>query len=76
MFRLDIVDIAMIIVSIILVILVAFQNSKDDLGSSLTGAGSDLFKNQKERGAEVYIVRATYILSALFIVLGTIIFFR
>ena len=76
MFQMDIIDISMIIVSIILVILVALQNTKDDASSALTGSNSELFKNQKERGAEVYIVRATYAFSILFIILAAIIFVR
>jgi preprotein translocase subunit SecG len=73
-FELGIIDYAMIIVSIILIILVAMQNSKDDLGSALTGGNSELFKHQKERGAEVYIVRATYTFSIVFIVLAFLVF--
>lgn len=72
MFELGIIDILLIIVSIILIILVAMQNSKDDIGSALTGGSSELFKNQKERGIEVYIVRLTYIFSGAFIVLATL----
>lgn len=72
MFQFNIIDIAFIIVSIVLIILVALQSQKQDLGDSLSGGNSELFKNQKERGAEVYIVRATYIFSVLFLVLGVI----
>ena len=73
LFELGIIDILLIIVSIILIILVAMQSSKDDLGSALTGAAnSELFKHQKERGAEVYIVRATYTFSIAFIALATL----
>lgn len=72
MFSLGILDILLIIVSIVLIVLVAMQNSKDDLGSALTGANSDLFKNQKERGVEVYIVRATYISAVAFVILATL----
>ena len=72
MFTLGLVDILLIIVSIVLIVLVAIQSSKDDIGSALSGASSDLFKNQKERGVEVYIVRATYAFSVAFIVLAAI----
>ena len=69
-FQIGIIDILIIILAIIIIILVAMQNSKDDLGSALTGAASsELFKQQKERGAEIYIVRATYICSILFMAL-------
>ena len=72
LFELGILDILLIIVSIGLIILVAMQNSKDDIGSALTGANSELFKNQKERGVEVYIVRITYGFAIAFIVLATL----
>jgi len=72
MFDLGVLDILLIVVSIILIILVAMQNSKDDLGSALTGSSSELFKHQKERGIEVYIVRATYVFSIIFIALAAL----
>lgn len=73
-FELGIIDYAMIIVSIVIIILVALQNSKDDLGSALTGGNSELFKHQKERGAEVYIVRVTYTFAIAFITLATLVY--
>jgi len=76
MFEFGIFHIAMAVVSVILIILVAMQSSKEDLNSALSGSNSELFKQQKERGAEVYIIRATYTFSFLFIILGAIILFR
>lgn len=73
-FELGFIDYALIIISIIIIILVAMQNSKDDLGSALTGVESELFKHQKERGAEVYIVRTTYALAIAFIALALLVF--
>ncbi|MCL1991225.1 MAG: preprotein translocase subunit SecG [Defluviitaleaceae bacterium] len=73
LFELGIIDYLLIIVSIVLIILVAMQNSKDDIGSALTGANSELFKHQKERGVEVYIVRITYGFSLAFVALSTLI---
>jgi len=70
LFALGIIDILLIILAIIIITLVAMQNSKDDIGSALTGANSELFKHQKERGVEVYIVRATYTCSILFMILA------
>ena len=70
MFHLGIVDILLVVIAIVLIILVAMQSSKDDLGSALTGANSELFKHQKERGVEVYIVRATYGCAIVFILLA------
>ena len=74
MFQYGVVDVLFMIVSVILIILVALQSSKQ--GLSLSGGNSELFKNQKERGAEAYIVRATYICSVIFLILGLIIFMK
>ena len=76
MFSLGVIDILLIIVSVVLIVLVAMQNSKDDIGSAFSGASSELFKNQKERGVEVYIVRATYAFSVAFIVLAALTLIR
>ncbi|MGL4336572.1 MAG: preprotein translocase subunit SecG [Turicibacter sp.] len=76
MFELGIIDVLFMIVSVVIIILVALQSSKQDLSDSLTGGNSELFKNQKERGAEVYIVRATHICSIVFIILGLIVFMK
>jgi len=76
MFNLGLVDYLLIAVSIVLIILVALQSSKDDIGSALSGAKSELFKNQKERGIEVYIVRATYTFSVIFVLLAAVTLFR
>ena len=70
-FQIGFLDVLLMILAVIIIILVAMQNSKDDLGSALTGAAtSELFKQQKERGVEVYIVRATYICSILFMTIA------
>ena len=76
MFQYGVVDVLFMIVSVILIILVALQISKQGLSDSLSGGNSELFKNQKERGAEAYIVRATYICSVIFLILGLIIFMK
>ena len=76
MFQYGVVDILFMIVSVILIILVALQSSKQGLSDSLAGGHSELFKNQKERGAEVYVVRATYICSIAFLVLGLMVFMK
>lgn len=47
MFSLGVVDVLFMIVSVILIVLVALQSSKQGLSDSLTGGNSELFKNQK-----------------------------
>lgn len=76
MFEYSIIDIIFMIISIILIALVALQNPKQELSDSLSGGNSELFKNQKERGAEAVIVRLTYIFSTIFLILGLLIFMK
>ncbi len=76
MFQIGVVDVIFMIVSIMLIVLVSLQHTKQGLTESLTGSNSELFKNQKERGAEAYIVRATHILSIAFIILGLIVYIK
>lgn len=76
MFQVRIDDILLIVVSAILIILVALQHAKEGLSDALTGGNSELFKNKKERGAEVYLVRATYVCTIVFMILGLIIYVR
>lgn len=52
--------------SILLIALVMIQESKDDINNTLTGEKSDLFKNQKQRGAELVIARITLAVSIAF----------
>lgn len=63
------VDIFLAIVSILLIIFVMLQGSKDDINDAFNGSKSELFKNQKTRGVELFMVRATAVLAVLFIAL-------
>ena len=65
-------DWILIIVSIFLISLVAVQSAKGDLGGALTGGNSELFKNQKERGAELFLSRATFFTTVLLIIMTII----
>jgi len=73
LFEFGIIDFLICIVSFVIIVLVAMQSSKDDIGSALTGANSELFKHQKERGVEVYIVRITYGFAIAFIALAALV---
>ena len=65
----DIFDILLLIVSIFLIVVVLLQSSKDDINDAFSGGKSELFKNQKTRGVELFLQRGTAILAVLFIVL-------
>lgn len=64
-----IIDIFVSIVSLLLIIIVMLQNSKDDINDAFNGNKTDLFKNQKTRGSELFLQRATLVLGVLFIAL-------
>ena len=74
--ELGFVDILMLIVSIAIIVLVSLQHQKQGLSDALTNGDSELFKQQKERGAEVILSRLTYFCCVAFLVLGLIIFIR
>lgn len=64
-----IVDIFVFIVAVLLIIIVMLQSSKDDINDAFNGSKSDLFKNQKTRGVELFMQRATAIIAIVFIAL-------
>ena len=65
-------DWVLLINSAILISLVALQQSKGDLGEALTGAKSELFKNQKERGIELFLSRSTLVAVIVLVVLAAV----
>ena len=67
-------EIAVIIISILLIAIVLLQSGKAESASQIIQGGSaDLFAERKERGFELFITRVTYILGVLFFVLCLII---
>ena len=64
-----IIDIFVAIVAVLLITIVMMQGSKDDINDAFNGSKSELFKNQKARGIELFLQRATAVLAVLFIVL-------
>ncbi len=64
-------EIVLIIVSVLLIALVLLQSSKaSDAGQIITGGNSMLMSQMKERGAEKFITRLTYVLGFLFIAIS------
>ena len=49
------IDFIILIVSILLVLIVLMQQSKDDINDAFSGSKSELFKNQKSRGIELFL---------------------
>jgi len=65
-----IVEIAIIIVSVLLIAIVLLQSGKAESASNVISGGNDsLFANRKERGGELVITRITFILGVVFFIL-------
>ncbi len=65
----------LLVVAILLIVLVLLQGNKaTDAGSVITGGQDALFQNMKERGVELFITRATFVLGFLFFVISLVIF--
>ena len=66
---------ALLIISILLIAIVLLQSNKaSDTSQIITGGNSELFSNQKERGAELLISRITFVLGMAFFVLSFVIY--
>ena len=64
-------EIALLIVSILLIIIVLLQSGKAEAaGQIVQGGNSDLFSNRKERGLELFISRLTMLLGILYFALA------
>ncbi len=65
--------IALGIVSVLMILIVVIQPSKDDASRAFSGEKSDLFANQKQRGLEKVINTTTTVLSIAFICLAVLV---
>ncbi len=61
-------DWLLLIISVLLIALVMLQESKDDVKNTFSGEKSELFKNQKQRGPELFLNRMTMGMSVVFAV--------
>ena len=63
-------EVALLIISILLIIIVLLQSAKAEGGPQIISGGqSELFANRKERGSELVITRITMLLGFSFFVL-------
>lgn len=63
-------EVVLLVVSVLLITVVLLQSDKSESVSNiLLGSSSDLFKNRKERGFELFISRFTLLLGILFFVI-------
>ena len=64
-------EIALLIISILLIIIVLLQSGKaESAGQIIQGGNSDLFSNRKERGLELFISRFTILLGVVYFALA------
>ena len=60
----------LIIISVVLILLVLLQSGKATDGTNIiSGGNSDLFKERKERGGELFMTRMTIIFGTAFFIL-------
>ena len=70
-------EIALLVVSVLLIAIVLLQSSKASDASQIISGGNDvLFQNQKERGVELFITRLTILLGIAFFVISFILFVK
>ena len=70
-------EIALLVVSVLLIAIVLLQSSKASDASQIISGGNDaLFQNQKERGVELFITRLTIVLGIAFFVISFILFVK
>ena len=62
-------DYILLVVSILMILLVVVQSSKEDASRAFSGEKSDLFANKKQRGLEKVINQTTTVLSIVFFLL-------
>lgn len=66
----------LLVVSVLLIAIVLLQSNKaTDSAGIITGGNQELFQNMKERGAELFISRTTFVLGVLFFVISLILSF-
>lgn len=69
-----ILNILLMVVSVALIIVCLLQSGKSDgIVNALTGQSSNLFANQKERGADLILSRVTIGLAVAFFVIAILI---
>lgn len=67
----DKMETVLIVISVLIIALVLLQSNKAQAGGQIiSGGNSELFQNQKERGAELLISRLTLVLGIAFFVIS------
>ena len=62
------VDYIAIIATILFIGVVLLQSSQDNISDAFSGEKSELFKNRKTRGFELFLMRSSIVLSIIMVV--------
>jgi len=63
-------EIVLLVIAILLIIIVLLQSAKaEGAAQIISGGTTDLFKNRKERGAELVVTRVTWVLGLTFFII-------
>jgi preprotein translocase subunit SecG len=60
-------DVLVFIFSILIILTVATQQAQDSVQDAFSGEKSDLFKDQKTRGFELFLMRSAFVFSLVFV---------
>ena len=66
-------DYLLLAISLVLILIIVLQSSKEDASKAFSGEKSELFANQKQRGAEKVINQITTVLSIAFFVVAMLV---
>ena len=65
----DNMKIVLLVIAVLLIVIVLLQSNKAEGASQIiSGGNGDLFRERKERGAELFISRLTFTLGAVFFI--------
>ncbi|MCF7930431.1 MAG: preprotein translocase subunit SecG [Acholeplasmataceae bacterium] len=62
------VDYIVIVTSVLFAVIVMMMHSTDNIKDAFSGEKSELFKNKKTRGFELFLMRSAAVLSVILIV--------
>ena len=67
----------LIVISVLIIVLVLLQSNKAQAGGQIiSGGNTELFQNQKERGAELLISRLTLVAGIAFFVIALVLYLQ
>lgn len=62
-------DYIVFILGVLLILLISVSDSEDDIKDAFSGEKADLFKDKKARGIELFLIRSTFGVAVLFVIM-------